>query len=571
MKTRTRLTILAAASIVVTGTATVRGEMRITPPSVMDDALLSITISDFHGAIDGLGTTAAQVSPMMNATTIKSLLGMQLGDPMLSGIAAGKGLAVVALDPQTAFAVIELSAAQVPAYTNKLGTMGMQCQYSQGVLVVAKTLPALAKGTRAAASVRRALLAKRSPTIRIGTQPAAYIAANAEQVQAMLKQMTASMEKGMKVQAQMQGQTAPAPQSTVKILEGEVRVLLSLLKQVEAMEIVIAPTDGALQANQVMKPVAGSRVAALINAPKQNKWNPKVQSGAAGSAAFMIDFLVENTDALAAFISDETEQLASEMALEADSVEKISAYMQKCMGICGGTVSESILGGTSPGLNLDYVMEISSEKAALGLLKNMEADLKATGFMDFYDSMGMPISFTFKEKVRRHKGVDIHQFRTTFSLDQMPAMQRQQMEAMNFTDMMYEVAILDGIMAYAMGDTKVESIIDRIKSGSTGSSTLAARKVFPAGGFYYGDTDIGRYMAFVSKMMPKMPNNPMPFDSIGIALQGAPPITSAGHAGGGLVQWSTSIPGGLLAKIGQAAMAIQMQKMQQQMKAPAQQ
>ncbi|MDP6491115.1 MAG: hypothetical protein QGG69_05040, partial [Kiritimatiellia bacterium] len=245
--------------------------------------------------------------------------------------------------------------------------------------------------------------------------------------------------------------------------------------------------------------------------------------------------------------------------------------MQKCMGICGGTVSESILGGTSPGLNLDYVMEISSEKAALGLLKNMEADLKATGFMDFYDSMGMPISFTFKEKVRRHKGVDIHQFRTTFSLDQMPAMQRQQMEAMNFTDMMYEVAILDGIMAYAMGDTKVESIIDRIKSGSTGSSTLAARKVFPAGGFYYGDTDIGRYMAFVSKMMPKMPNNPMPFDSIGIALQGAPPITSAGHAGGGLVQWSTSIPGGLLAKIGQAAMAIQMQKMQQQMKAPAQQ
>ncbi len=567
MKRRTRLIILAAASIAMTGTTRVRGDLRITPPAVMDNALFSITISDLHGALDGLGAATAQVSPILNATTLKSLLGLRLGDPMLAGIAEGNGLAVVALDPQTTFAVIELSADQVPAYTNKLGTMGMQCQYSQGVLVAAKTLPALARGTGAAAAVRSALLATRSPTLRIGMQPAAYIAANAEEVQGMLREMTTSMEKGL--QAQMHGQTAPMPAASVKMLEGEVRLLLSLLKQVEAMELVIAAADGALRTDQVIKPVRGSRVAALINAPKQNTWNPTVRTGGAGSAAFMIDFLVENTEALAAFLAGETEQLVGEMALEADSVKRISAYLQKCVGICGGTVSESILGGTPPGLNMDYVMEVSDEEAALDLLRNMEEDLKATGFVELYDSMGMPISFTFKEKVRQYKGVDIHQFRTHFSLDQMSAMQRQQMEAMNFSDMMYEVAVLDGIMAYAMGDTKVESIIDRIGSGAADSAALTARQVFPAGGFYYGDTDIGRYLEFASRMMPKAPNAPMSLDSIGMALQGAPPITSAGHVSGGLVQWSTHVPGGLLAKIGQAAMAIQMQKMKREMNAPA--
>ncbi|MBL7077067.1 MAG: hypothetical protein ISS31_06320 [Kiritimatiellae bacterium] len=567
MKKSVWISVLVGITIVV-GMA--HGGVQIEAPTVMEDALLSITVSDFHGLVDGLGTAAAQVSPMMNATTIKSLVGMQLGDPMLAGIPAGKGLAVVALDPTTVFGILELAPGQVAAYTNKLGTAGMQCRYGNGVLVAAKTAAAITKGVAASASVRRTLLARRSPTIRIGMKPAAYIAANTEQIQGMLQMMTASMNKGMEAQAKMQGQpAASATEGTVKILEGEMLILLSLLKQVEAMEIVVTAAEGSLQLDEVILPAAGSRVATLVNAPKQNSWHPKVQSGDTGSAAFMIDFLIENTAALSAFISAETEQLISDMALETENVQRISDYMQKCMAVCGGAVSESIFGGTGAGLNMDYVMEVSDEKAALDMLKNMETELKSTGFLDLYAGMGMPMSFEYKEKVRQHKGVDIHQFRTKISMDQMPEMQRQQMEAMNLTDMKYEVAVFDGLMAYSMGDTTMESIIDKIKSTGTSPSPLVARKVFPAGGFYYGDTDIGRYLEFVTQMMPKMPGNPMPFDKIAMTLQGAPPITSAAHVSGGLVQWSTNIPGALLARFGQAALAIQMQQMQQQMKAPA--
>ncbi len=567
MKQFRRINILMAAMIVATGITVAEGA-QIEKPAVLDEAMLSLTISDFHGLLDGLGSTASQVSPMMNATTIKSMLGMQLGDPELAGIAAGKGLAVVALDPKTVFGVIELSAAQLAIYTNKLAATGMQSRYHKGLLVVGKTAEVVQKGIAAAPRVRATLLARRTPTLRIGLQPAGYIAANSEQIDGMLKMMPAMMGQGMQAQAKAQGQSAEAMQGIAKLLEGELRVLLSLMKQVQAMEITVAPGGGSLRIDEVLEPVAGSRLAALVNAPRQNQWNPKIQSGAAGSSAFMIDFLIENSDALAAFIAAETEQLVSEMKLEGAEVKRISAYMQKYMGICGGTISESLFGGTTPGLNINYTMEVSDEKAALALLRNMQAELKATGFMDLYANMGMPMSFEFKENTRQHKGVSIHRLTMKISMEQMPEIQRQQFEAMNLSNMKYEIAILDGIMAYTMGDTRMEDVIDGIRNPKAGIAPLKARSVFPVDGFYYGDIDLGRYMEFVAAFMPAMPTMPMPFETISKLLKGAEPITSAGHMSGGRVQWSMNMPADLLARIGQAAMAIQMQKMQQ-MHAPA--
>ncbi|MBT3296968.1 MAG: hypothetical protein HN919_15715 [Verrucomicrobia bacterium] len=567
MKQFKRISILMTAMVVAAGITTAKGA-QIEKPAVLQEALLSLTISDFHGMLDGLGSTASQVSPMMNATTLKSLLGMQLGDPELAGIAAGKGLAVVALDPKTIFGVIELSAAQLAPYTNKLAATGMQSHYTKGLLVVGKTAAAVQKGIAAAPRVRATLLAHRTPTLRIAMQPAGYITANSEKIDGMMQMMPAMMGQSMQAQAKAQGQSPEAMQGITRLLEGELRVLLSIMKQVQAMEITLAPGGGSLRIDKVLEPVAGSRLAALVSAPRQNQWNPKIQSGAAGSAAFMLDFLIENSDALSAFVAAETASLVSQMKLEGAEVKRISEYMQKCMGICGGTVSESIFGGTTPGLSLDYIMEVSDEKAALALLRNMQAELKATGFMDLYADMGMPMSFEFKENTRQYKGVGIHRLTTKISMEQMPEMQRQQFEAMNLSNMKYEVAILDGIMAYTMGDTRMESVIDGIRNPKAGIAPLRARTVFPAGGFYYGDIDMGRYMEFVSSFMPAMPATPMPLEMISKLLKGAEPITSAGHKSGGLVQWSMNMPADLLARIGQAAMAIQMQKMQQ-MNAPA--
>ena len=71
------------------------GAALVEKPSVMPNTMGCVVVSDVHGFIDGAGSVAAQISPMMNGMMIKSMLGMQLGDPGLAGIAPGDRKSVV--------------------------------------------------------------------------------------------------------------------------------------------------------------------------------------------------------------------------------------------------------------------------------------------------------------------------------------------------------------------------------------------------------------------------------------------------------------------------------------------
>jgi hypothetical protein len=134
----------------------------------------------------------------------------------------------------------------------------------------------------------------------------------------------------------------------------------------------------------------------------------------------------------------------------------------------------------------------------------------------------------------------------------------EELSAMNLTNMVYEIAITDGSMAYAIGSGKIESILDHIKDKTFNPAPLAARNVYPAGGFYYFDLDIGKYMAFILGIIPET-NDPM-MQQMGTLFQGVEPITSAGLKANGCVMWSLNIPGELITKIGQMIMMMQMQQ-----------
>ena len=78
------------------------------------------------------------------------------------------------------------------------------------------------------------------------------------------------------------------------------------------------------------------------------------------------------------------------------------------------------------------------------------------------------------------------------SFEQLPEEQRMQMAEMNLTNMLYDVAIVNGYMLYSMGETKMETLIDRIMDDAFTAPPLKARGVYPAGGFYYCDIDCGQ-------------------------------------------------------------------------------
>ncbi|MCK5676679.1 MAG: hypothetical protein KAH99_06650, partial [Verrucomicrobia bacterium] len=350
-------------------------------------------------------------------------------------------------------------------------------------------------------------------------------------------------------------------ESTTKILEGELRLMLSLAGQCETGEVVIMPDKGAIRISETFVPGAGTRLATLVGSAKTSKPNPRIPSGLLGDGMILTDFTMGNPDAFADFISAEAENLFKEMEIKEIDFAGLTEKMVKWMRVCSGAACETFDFDIEDGMGVNYLLEVGDEAAALGLLKTMKDDMAP--FLKLYEGMGVEMDFEFEENEREYKGIKIHQLEMEISMEGMPEDQRQQMDAMDLDEFEYDIAIFDGLMLYTMGETPIETVIDRIKDPATMVKPIAARGVYPEGGFYYFDFDVGRYMEFVASMMPGGTPNPISPQFVAM-MQGADPITSAGFRQEGRVMWSINIPGDLIGKLGQMAMMMQMQNMQQQ-------
>jgi hypothetical protein len=344
-----------------------------------------------------------------------------------------------------------------------------------------------------------------------------------------------------------------------RILEAEIRILLSLARQCDTAGMVLTPKDGSLAISKTIVPRENTRLSTLINAPKVVGENPKIQSGLLGDAAVAVDGTMGNPEAVTVFLVAETEQLIREMNLQGLNVSNIVTSLKKWMNIYNGSFCETIDFGSERGFAVNYALAVKDEAAAFALFKNIQEEMGP--LIRMYENLGMPMALDFKENVREYKGVNIHQFKLAISLEQLPEEQRMQMKGMNLTNMLFDMAILNGSLLYSKDGTKMEILIDRIMDDAFTAPPLKARGVYPDGAFYYVDIDVARYLSLVASMMPQVPTNPIP--QLAAMLQGSDPVTSAGFREDGAVMWSVTIPGSLIGKLGQFVMLMQMQQMQQ--------
>jgi hypothetical protein len=545
-------------------TASTQAEPVIEKPALPPEVMLSVTVSDLHGFIDEVGAVAAQVSPMINGAMIKNMVGTQLGDPGLAGIGPGKGLSIVALDPTNIFAVVEIEEALSANYVNLAKNTGNQAKYENGILVVSDTPEALAKGFGMVGVVKESLLGSRSPTLRISLQPAAILERNKAAIDGFMPMLSGLMTQGM---MQQPGATPESAQCTAKILEGELQVALSLASQCEVVGIVLAPKGGSIRINKTLIPKPGTGLAKVMNAPKLHKENAKIHSGVLEQGTMAYDFHISNSEALAEFVAVEVEKLVKAMNIEDVDSAALIASMKKMFKIYGGTGCEQVTFGAEGKMEITFIMEIQDEAAALEMLKSMEKDMAP--IFKMYEALGMPMSFSFKENAREIDGVKVHEFIMNMKLESMPPEQQEQMKVMGLDNMVYDVAISDGMMYYS-GAGGMDALMKRVKDPAMKAEPIKARSVYPAGGFYYFDLDMGSYAAFVARMLPESPEATTMTQQMGTLFKGVDPVTSAGFRADNCVMWSVNIPGELIAKLGQMAMMMQMQKMQrqQQMGAP---
>lgn len=541
------LTVLSAVLAVSVHAAAV-----VEKPAVLPEAMITATVSDLHGFIDGVGSVAVNVMPMCSGAYIKNMAGMQIGDPGLNGIAPGKGLAVVVLDPATIFGVMEISEAQLGTYTNLLSSVNMSCKPVDGLLVVAKTAEQAERGAAMAKAVQEKLLSRRSPAVRLVAQPAGLIQASQPQIQGMLQMMPMLMGQGM---MQVPGTTANSMQSIMKILEGELRLALSIASQCDQFEVALKPAGGSLRIDKTIVPQAGSRLAGLVSAPKVNEPNAKIRAGYFDGAMIAFDACMANTDAWMEFALAEAGELEKAMHLGEGDVRAIIEQVGKFWQGLGGSFAEAVDLSAS-GMSVGYLIEVKDEAAAMAMLRQMPTDMAP--LLKLYEGMGIQMTMAFKEKVRSYKGTDIHRLAMTMNMKDQPEEVEEQLEAMGMTNLVYEIAVVDGIMIYTMGGMKMDTAIDRLTDASFTPARLKARAVYPAGGSWYGDIDVARYLSFVAAFMPAEAGAIQPMVSM---LQGTEPMTTAAFREDGCVMFSLNIPGDLIARIGQAVMMQQMQQM----------
>ncbi len=542
MKTMKCLGLVVLLGVSVSGRA---WSATVEKPVVMKDALMTVVASDIHGLVDGAASISSSVSPSMNASMLKVMLGTALGDPGLEGIAPGKGLAVVALDPTNIFAVVEIGEAKASAYQETLEIQGMASEYAGGMLVIAPDESLVAKGQAVAADVKAQLLSKRSPTLRIAMQPAALLSTYKEDVDGFMELLPTLMGMSLEQEPPAEGID---PLGALKILEAEMRVIVSMASQCDAMEIVIAPKNGGLQISKTLSATPGSKLAKVLQAPS-TRANPKVQAGLLGDSAIAVDGTMDNVDAIADFVESEILALSKDMEIDAAAIKTISDTMKKWIDVYGGGFSEAIDFGGESFMNIGYVMEVKDAAKAMQLFGSMEKDMAP--LLDLYKSMGVPMNFEFKSNVREYKGVMISQMKVGVEMPEMAEADAQMLEMMNLNlgNMAYDVAIVDGLMVYSMGGTGVETMIDRIKDAGFRPAPLKARSVFPANAVFYCDIDVAKYIEGIASIMPLPDDSSNPLPGIIAMMQGAEPITAAGFLENGMAMGSVNIPGSLISKI----------------------
>ncbi|MBN2704444.1 MAG: hypothetical protein JXR23_09565 [Pontiellaceae bacterium] len=526
--------LAVCVSVVTAGHAAV-----IEKPAVMKEAMVTATISDLHGFINGVGSVAVQVDPTLSGAAMKTVFGSMVGDIGLNGFEAGKGLAVVMLDPQNFFAVAEISADKQEFYSIAFESMNLAAKYEGGLLVICMDPLQLDRFVAMAPAVQQQLLSKRSPSLKVSCSPAALTTQFGDLIDMGMKELFNQLALEL-------SETEAAPVG--KILEAELRVLLSVVKQCEAYELEVTPIDGSIRIDETCDAVAGSRLEKLLNAPKINKPNSKIQSGLLGGGAIAVDGLMANPDALTTFMNDEAMALTKEMKIDEKDISKWLNYMNKWTGLYGGSFAETISFGGDSFFDIRVIEEIKDADKALAMMNSMEDDMAP--IFDFYEELGIPMTVNFNENARTYKGTQIHQI--VFDFSDLPEEAQMAMEMLKLTDLTMEYAVVDNKMIYTMGGS-MDELIERIKSKNIASQPLLARSIFPADAVLYADVDIFKYLEGILSIMPEEAGmeEAMPVLQV---LRGADPITMAAYVENGAAMGSVNIPKSLIAKI---VMAIQ--------------
>lgn len=449
---------------------------------VLPDTYGTIAIGDVRGLLELTGQMVGHVIPGFNEQMLRQQFGAIAGDPQLDGLPAGAGLVIVIPRSGLPFAFLEVEKKKIAAYEGLLKKRGLPAvaRY-EDLLLGAPNAASLDASRRFAEKVRsEILLGNGEPTVSASFKLGDLLRQYEPQAKSMLQKMDARM--------QQEKTTATGQLQGLKTI---LNLQYALGKKVDLLQISFSPSEKGLAMDLAVTPKGG--IAELAG--------PRVPENAAGPA--MLE-LLPATNGIRAEWTCDPEWIAGpytnlivdtmrESGVPAKEADEFRSWMKTSMQAITGGMAMDFGGDPANPLGGGYALSVTSEEGALQFLREMPDRTESTGMGSFYRHIGMPLTVSFKENVRRHEGAAIHQLQVKMDLrNSVP-----EKELMKLADTTYEVAVANKVLLYAVAPVQIESLIDAARSGKhPDSKALVSRRNLPEDGTFYADYHVAALAGF---------------------------------------------------------------------------
>ncbi len=523
-----------------------------TTPAALEEMNFTGVVGDVHGLTEKAAAFARNVMPTINGDQIRAMIGNFVGDPSLEGMKPGAGAALL-LPPRGGMVLfLEVSPDKIDAYEKVFKGPAMNVEKTEGMLMISERTVKLPDAKALASTVKKSLLgtARKADLdidirlARLLTEYDAKITSGIESMEECLNQADVTV-------------TGQDPKAMARMLKAEVLIGVKLGKRIEHLRVNIAPSADALDVTYnitgpTLKPVgtSASTTATAVTAARMLPMTGAMRmSGDINMKALYAD--------MAKWAPEFITELGGTPA-QAEATRKMSEDWSKFAGRL--VAADYLTPDTSPTAS-SFLVEVTDEAAAMAFLESMPELMKATGWMEL-TVPGMTLEeFSFTKNVRTVADTPIHKL--VMKYDSTNKDQMKLINALYGTDSMnMEIAIVNNMIIYTMGDAKIADLIAAVKAGKAPASNPLEAEKLGAGAMALMDINVADLMKVVFQALsPALEAKDRgAVESIFKGVKAAPPITAAVYRenDGYRIHWR--VPGKLVSALAESAQSAMMQQ-----------
>jgi len=319
-------------------------------------------------------------------------------------------------------------------------------------------------------------------------------------------------------------------------------VLEVLMKETKSLSVTVSPKPNVFNITSTISALPGTEMTDMFTSEmssKENKLLNYLEDGAAMNVSGQVNekLNAEMMDFFAAMVAKDMNEVEA---------AKIKSFASDCADVFSGNdaMSFSVDPNNKPPFAVKYIIGIKDKDKYDKLIEQGIELFNTGGIADFYESLGMKISFKLKRGVDNYKGLSIDSATFAIKSTEPNSPQGQMINAIYGEGLEYRWAFVDGLLVVVMGgdiDSAIRELIDEVKAGGPkqlADEMKAALALIPGANKadFVGTYNFLRLFGMVGAMMPM----PTPFPNMDISTKSN--IVFAGKVGKGKMTFEIAMP-----------------------------